>query len=437
MHHIYSRRKAIELGLGGLAGLATLSLGACENTSPSPTRSGPVAMQMLFWGTATRDTLTKKAIDLFHKRYTSVSISSNYTSFTDYWPAFDKLIAKGSVPALFQMDMRYIAKYARSGLMLDLTQLIYEQSIVLSDFDPLILAGSKVNNAIYGIPLGGNYQCLVYNAALLKQSGVDPVPASMSWDAYATYMANITQGLPKDVYGSADSSGDMSVYEIWIRQRGKELYTVDGKLAFAVADVADWFSYWTQMRDNHGCLPADLQTTFANVTGAANSPLAKGKCVFVIPHTNEFESYQAAIKQPVELALIPGGSQPGLYYKPSLLLSISSQTPYVDEAARFIDFLLNDADGIKAIGMDRGIPGSRKAQSLLAPSFTPTQQREISFTNMVSQSGNTRLKEVLDPPAASQVARLFSQTALDIAQKHTTVQAGAQTFYEAALKALA
>lgn len=436
MRPIYSRRKAIELGLGSLVGMASLGMVSCESSPPVATQNSSVAMQLLFWGTTTRDTLTKKAIGLFHQRYKDISITSQYSSFTDYWPMLDKMVAANSTPALFQMDMRYIAKYARSGLMLDLTQLIYEQTIVLSDFDPLILAGSKANNAIYGIPLGGNYQCLIYDTTLFKQSGVGALPAKMDWETYAKYMVNVTQGLPKDVYGSADSSGDMSVYEIWIRQRGKELYTVDGELGYTTEDITDWFNYWSRMRESHGCLPADVQAAFTNVTGVANSPLAKGKCVFVIPHTNEFESYQAAIKQPIDLALIPHGSQPGLYYKPSLLLSISATTPHVNEAARFIDFLINDANGINAIGTDRGIPGSRKAQALLAPSFTPTQQREIVFTNGISQSGNIRLKEVLDPPAASQVARLFSQAAVDIGQKHTSITAGSQTFYNAALKAL-
>jgi multiple sugar transport system substrate-binding protein len=138
----------------------------------------------------------------------------------------------------------------------------------------------------------------------------------------------------------------------------------------------------------------------------------------------------------LNLSPIPIGDQPGLYYKPSLLLSVSATTPNRDQAVRFVDFLINDPDGIKAIGLERGIPGSRKAQALLAPGFTPAQQKVIDFSNIVSKSGSVRLKEVLDPPSASQVATIFSTVATDVGTKKTTVVDGAKSFYDAAQKAL-
>lgn len=143
-----------------------------------------------------------------------------------------------------------------------------------------------------------------------------------------------------------------------------------------------------------------------------------------------------AVKNKVELAFLPIGPEPGLYYKPSQLLSIAAQTPYANEAAAFINFIINDPAGIKAIGVERGIPGSRKAQALLIPTLTPTQRRELEFTNAVSASPYTRLKEVLDPPAASQVATLFTQAATNVSLARTSVSSGAQSFYSAAQKAL-
>lgn len=441
MDTVYSRRNAVKMGLSGLAGLSAFGLASCSDTSTTTTAAtnvtnSPANMQLLFWGSATRDKLTKKAIGLFEQQHAHVTISSSITAaFNDYWTKLDGLIASKHVPSLIQMDMQYVSKYARSQLMYDLTQLIYNQTIDLSDFDPLMLDGSKANNTLYGIPLGGNYECLLYDSALVGQSGVGDPPANMTWDMFANYTHALSQALGPDVYGTADSSGDISVYEIWVRQRGKELYNTDGTLAFEVQDVEDWFNYWSQLRSSGACVTPAIQATF--VGGPSTSTLVHGKSVFVITHSNELEAYQALTPHTIQPLLIPNGPGPGLYFKPSQLMSIAAKTPYVKEAAAFINFIINDPNGITSIGIERGIPGAAKAQALLKPTLTAVQQRELAFTNATSQSGSIRVKEVLAPPKANQVTTLFLQAATNVSLKNIPIADSAQAFIKAAQKALA
>lgn len=436
MRDLYSRRNVIKIGLGGMVSAAALGLVGCDSVVPSSAQNASISMHLAFWGTATRDKLTKKAIGMFHEQHPTITITSSYTAFNKFWPALDTNIAAKNVPELFQMDMRYLSKYVRSGLMLDMTQLIYDQTIDLSDFDPLMLAGSKANNSIYGIPLGGNYQCLIYDTVLLAQAGVGTLPAPLTWDDYSRYTTEIAKAFKKKVYGSADSSGDISVFEIWVRQRGKELYTVDGRLAFNIQDVEDWFEYWNTLRTTGGCVPANIQAAASGASGPTNSSLAHGQAVFALPHSNEFEAYQALVKHKLDLLSIPSGPQPGLYFKPSQLLSISAQTPFVTQAASFIDFLINDPNGIKSIGIERGIPGSQKAQVLLAPGLTNAQKQEVAFTNAISAGNTIRVKEVLDPPQASQIATIFGNEAGHVGAKKASVATAAQNFYKAAQQLL-
>jgi multiple sugar transport system substrate-binding protein len=436
MRDFYSRRNALKLGLGGLASVSLLGLAACDSATPAAVQSSSAEMHMLFWGTATRDKLTQKAIQFFHEQYPTVTITTHYTTFNAVWPLLDADVAAKKTPDLIQMDMRYLSKYVKDGLLLDMTQLIYDQTIDLSDFDPLMLDGSKANNSIYGIPLGGNYQCLIYDTVLLDQAGVGPLPATFTWESFAQYTADIAEAFGKKVYGSADPSGDISVFEIWVRQRGKELYTVDGRLAFDVQDVEDWFNYWSQLRASGGCVSASVQAAASGASGPTNSALAHGLAVFAVPHSNEFEAYQVLTKHKLDFFPIPAGPGAGLYFKPSQLLSIAATTPFVTQAANFIDFIINDPNGIKSFGIERGIPGAQKAQILLAPGLTGAQKQEVTFTNAISAGNTVRVKEVLDPPNASQVATLFGNDAGHVSFKKSSVTAGAQAFYAAAQKAL-
>lgn len=436
MRDLYSRRNAIKLGLGGLASASMLGLAACDSTVPPVAQSASANMHMLFWGTATRDKLTQKAIKSFHAQHPTITITTHYTAFNKMWSELDADIVAKNIPELIQMDMRYLSKYVRAGLLLDMTQLIYDQTIDLSDFDPIMLDGSKANNSIYGIPLGGNYQCLIYDTVLLDKAGVGALPATLSWETYAQYMTEIANAFGKKVYGCADPSGDISVFEIWVRQRGKELYTVDGRLAFDVQDVEDWFNYWGQLRASGACVPASIQAAASGASGPPNSSLVHGLSVFALPHSNEFEAYQALTKHKLDFLPIPTGAGAGLYFKPSQLLSISAQTPFVTQAANFIDFIINDPNGIKSFGIERGIPGAQKAQILLAPGLTDAQKQEVAFTNAISAGNMVRVKEVLDPPNASQVATIFGNDAGHVSFKQSTVTAGAQAFYTAAQKVL-
>ncbi len=435
MSNLYSRRSAIKLGLGTLASASALGLAAC-NSPASPSVSSSVSMHLFFWGAATRDKLTQKAINFFHDQHPDTMITSSYTTFNNFWPKIDADIVSRKTPELFQMDMRYLAKYVRSGLMLDMSQLIYDQTIDLSDFDPLMLDGSKANNSIYGIPLGGNYECLIYDTVLLENSGVGALPDPLTWESFAQYLNAITHAFGKKVYGSADPSGDISVFEIWVRQRGKELYTVDGQMAFDVQDVEDWFNYWSNLRNSGGCVPANIQAAASGASGPANSSLVHGLSIFALTHSNEFEAYQALTKRKLDFLPMPLGAGPGLYFKPSQLISISATTPFVTQAANFINFIINDPNGIKSIGIERGIPGALKAQTLLRPKFTPAQLQEFTFTNTISNSDMVRVKEVLDPPSASQVASIFGDKAGEISFKRSSISAGAQAFFSAAQKAL-
>jgi multiple sugar transport system substrate-binding protein len=391
-------------------------------------------LQMLFWGSATRDKLTKATLDLYHKANPGFTITSQYYGFTDYFTKLNALITSDQAPDLIQMDMRYVAQYVRKRQLLDLTELIYNQTIDLSDYDPQLLNSSKVNNTVYGIPLGGNYQGTFYDVTQIDKAGIGAPPADLTWDTYATYANELTQALGGKVYGSMDASGDITTFELWIRQRGKDVYDRDGKINFSQTDAGDWFNYWATMRKAGGCPPLSVQKGL-DVTGAPdNSTIVQGKTVFITTLSNLFDAYQTASKHQLSMIMPPTGKTPGMYLKASMLLSIYSGTKYPLTSANYANFILNNADAIKALSIERGIPGSAEAQTLLTPLLSSTDQAIIAYMNTVQRSSNARTKDVLDPPAAGDVSTLLRNTSYAISGGTASVSEGAQMFYAQATK---
>ncbi|GHO62408.1 ABC transporter ATP-binding protein [Ktedonobacter sp. SOSP1-52] len=444
MNKMYHRRHVIKRGVSGLAGLAVFGLVGCESSNTTSTASATSgALNMLFWGSTTRDQLTKTTFDLFHKQNPAFTITSEYYGFDVYWNKLNELIARGNTPDLIQMDMRYIAQYVRQKRLLDLTEIIYNQSIDLSDFDPLLLSSSKVNNTVYGIPLGGNYPSLFYDTEAVNKSGIGQPPENMNWDDFSAYTTELTKGLGGSVYGTLDGSGELTNFELWVRQRGKELYTREGHINFRQEDVGDWYNYWSKLRDARGCLPYSIQKGFDSSGTPSDSSMIKGKTVFLITHSNLFEAYQNgahAVSPTRKLGMIEpptggNGASPGLYLKPSLLLSISATTKYSQAAIKYTNFILNDVSAVKALGIERGIPGSTKATNLLKPQLSTVQQTIAEYVFRLSNSENkTSVKAVLDPPGGGQVADLLKSIAHDIAGGKRSVSDGTQTFYTQAKK---
>jgi multiple sugar transport system substrate-binding protein len=434
MKNIYSRRQILEKGLGSLTGLSLLGLAGCQTSSdiPSVPIQNNIALSMVFWGPETRNKLTRQAIELFQKRRPTITISSQYSDFNTYFDKLDAKIKDGKTPDLIQMDMRWLSLYVRRGVLLDLTQLIYNQTIDLSDYDPLLLYASKANNTVYGIPMGGNYQAMYYNEALINKAGIGPIPKEMTWNEFAAYCTELSKALGNGIYGSSNNAGNITNFEGWIRSRGKELYTYDGKLGFALEDVTAWYSYWDNLSKKGGCLPLDMQASFDILGTPVDSSLIKGKAVFYYSYSNLFEAYQKATTLPLGLAMPPRGSTPNLYLKPSMLISIAAQTQYPIEAASFISFICNDLEGVKALNLERGMPGSAQARAVLSPQLTPIQRTITAYVEGVSRSDHVRLKAVLDPPGAGKVSNLLRDIAKEKRYINLSATDKAKTLYEEA-----
>lgn len=438
MSRNYNRRQIIGAGIGSLAALSAFGLAGCGDSQNSSTQNSAVQLQMVFWGAASRNKLTRQAISLFEKSHSNITISSQFTGFDAYWNKLSTEIAGGSEPDLIQMDMRYLAQYVQKGLLLDLTSLISNKTIDLSDFDQVLLNSSKANDKVYGVPMGGNYQCMIYDTVLLQKSGVGAPPDSFTWESFADYATKLSKALGNGVFGSEDQSGGIVAFEVWVRQRGKEIYTTDGKLGFDVNDVTDWFNYWSNLRKAGGCVPTDVQTSLGGVAGPASSTIIRGKAVINFTFSNIFDAYQKLTTDKLAMHQYPNsGSTPGMYLKPSMLLSISSKTKYSNQAASFVNYINNNADAVKALGLDRGVPGSAKARATLNPQLTPAQQAITAYVDLVSKSGNASAKKVLDPAGAGQVEQALLRAGQNVGFGKASVTDGAKAFYDDAQKAVA
>jgi multiple sugar transport system substrate-binding protein len=351
----FDRRQFLMAG-ASMAALAMASRSALAQDN---------SLRVAWWGGKERAERTQKALDLYAKN-AGLTVSTEYLGWGDYWARLTTETSGGNSPDVVQMDIEYLADYASRGVLLPLEPYI-PKPLDVSDFQADLLANGQVGGKQYAVPCGVNAVAMVINKAAYDEAGV-PVPGhDTTWEEFAANAAEFTKKTKRSgMFGTPDASGAEPVLETWLRQRGKNLYTADGTLGYDDKDIADWFQMWDDMRKSGAAATAEVQAL--DHGDIDSNLLAQDRAALAFENSNQYVGAQALKKDPLVLAPYPklgATGKGGLYIKPTMFWSISSQSKKPDEAAKLIDFLLRDPEGTATLGVERGIPASAAVRDKL------------------------------------------------------------------------
>ena len=345
---------------GGASLLALSGMGA-------PAFAQDARLRLIWWGSQPRADRTNKVSDLYKAKNSGVSITGEFLGWGDYWQKLATQVAGKNAPDVIQMDYRYIVEYARRGALAPLESYM-PSKLQLGDFDPAQIEGGKVDGHLYGISLGANSAATVVNTVALQEAGIEPPNNKTTWEELGKMGAEITKsGKRKGFFGFADGSGAEPLFENYVRQRGKALYTADSKIAFGVDDASEWFDMWAKFREAGACVPPDVQALYKDTIDTA--PLTMGKAAIDYAHSNQFVGFQAVVKDKLTLSNYPrikADSKGGHYRKPSMFFSVSAQSKVLDQAVDYVNFFVMNPDAAKVLDVERGIPESKSMRDVVA-----------------------------------------------------------------------
>ena len=373
--------------------LGTTALAAAAGISPAFAQQ---ALRLIFWGSQARADRTYGVTDLYAKDG-GPAIEGEFLAWNDYWPKLATQTAGGNAPDVIQMDYRYIVEYAKRNAIAPLDEFV-GGALNLSDFDQDQLDGGKVDGKLYGISLGANSVALMINTVDFEKAGVEVLGPNTTYADLTTIgEAFKSKGVGNAVI--ADGSVSEPMYENWLRQRGKALYTADGKVAFDEADATEWYKLWADLRAAGVCVSPDDQ---ALDTGPLETTMITLNKASVIPsNSNQLVAFQAINKDKITISNFPriATDAPGGHYrKPSMFFSIAGTSKSKEEAAKFLSFFVNDQAASKVLGVERGIPCSKAVRDALAP--TLDEQSQIAL-NFVANLGPLLGALPPSPPAAA------------------------------------
>ena len=340
---------------------------------------GVVELRFSWWGSDERHAMTQEVIELFEEQNPGIKIVGEYTDWASYWDKLATTTAAGDAPDIITQEERYLREYAERGALLDLSQL---DGLDLSKIDPLVAESGDLDGATYGVATGVNAYAILADPQAFADAGVDmPDDDTWTWDDYVKIAAEISEKSNGEIVGTQAMGYNETGFAIFARQHGESLYTEDGKLGFSKKTLEKWFQYTVDLLES-GAQPGASESVEIEAGGPDQSVLATNKGAMAHFWTNQLGAISASSGREIELLRYPGETEherTGMYFKPAMYYSISAGTEHPEEAAKFVDFLLNSEEAAAVLLADRGLPANVEVRDSIVDSLPEADKRSAEF----------------------------------------------------------
>lgn len=418
-------------GGGGNSSANQTNGSAATNSNASGGDSGkPVTIRIAWWGSDARHEYTKKVIEMYEQQNPNVTIESEYANYDDYWKKIAPQAAAGELPDIIQIDTSYYSQYAGKKQLADLTP-FFGKEIDVTNISENSLNAGVYGEGNYGMNLGVNSLGFQYDPELLKKAGYDSIPENWTWDDYVTIAEKAKDaGLFMD-----DGMRPEIFFAYYLRTKGATLYNAEGNgLGYDDDSLfVDYFGRLAQLVKDKASVSADAK---AQVKGFEDNYLTKGQQIGIWQWSNQFVAQQQAANRPMEFAPTLGPDmQKGLYMKPSMFFSIAESSKVKSEAAKFINFWVNDVEANKLILGERGVSVSSVVQEAIKPLLSPEQQQVFEY--VAWSESNSSPMDPVDPVGSAEIIDKLKTLTEQMEYDQISVEDAAKNFRDEATSILA
>ncbi|WP_461143860.1 ABC transporter substrate-binding protein [Salinifilum aidingensis] len=377
-----SRRRLLGLTAG--AGALALGTSACGSSTPT----GRVTLRFAWWGGDARNEYTHEIISVYEQENQHVRIESDYTGWSDYWDRLATNVAGGRAPDIIQHDARFVREYADNEVLLRLNRYLSEV-IDTRDLDRSAMDSTAIGQDMYALPVGSNALCLAANPEIFHRANV-PLPnsATWTWQDFAEITQRISDGTENGVYGvEAPPAAADTLFEIYARQRGEALYAESGGAGFTQRTADEWWRYLTGLVRS-GAAPPPSITVETSLAGLEQTLVGTNKAAMGFFWNNQLPLLSEASGTDLHILRIPGDArqQPGTYLKNGMFWSIAAGTRNPVEAARFVNFLVNDPRVADLMLVDRSLPANLRLRERVLHQLPPADRSYAQFIPEIEDS---------------------------------------------------
>lgn len=389
-----------------------------------------ITLRFEWWGSDTRHQYTQEIVDIYEADNPNITIEPSFTGFAEYWDRLATGIAGGAGPDVLQHETRYIREYADRGSLLDLSPYVGE-IIRTEDLDEAVMETGVLDGALYAIPIGINTHGVVADPQVFEEAGVAmPDDETWTYPEAIDLAVQITNATPEGTYGWQMTTAIDTSFEIFARQRGEALFDENGDLGFERDTLVEWWGYQQAFIDEGGSPPASqaIELEAADLDGAL---FTTGQGAMMSAWSNQLLTLDQVSGRDLQMLRMPGESaheQAGMYFKPSQFWAASATTEHPEEAAAFIDFLLNDPRVWDIMLSERGLPVNVAERERILGQLSPGDQKAAAFLEEIEP--DVAPPPPLPPQGAGEVQGILQRLNQEVMFGALTVEQAADAFIQ-------
>ena len=374
-------RKSIKKAMAlTLTAAMALSLSACSGGNGSGGSSGgsgsgdsgnggKVELKFSWWGGDSRHEATEKAIQAFMAKYPDITVTAEYGAWSGWEEKQALNIMGGNAADVMQINWNWIESYSGNGKNFANLE-DYSDVLDLTQFPADSLELCKADGKLMAVPVALTGRLFYWNKTTFDEVGV----ALPTDEASLLAAGEAFKAFDEDYYPLALGEYDRMIFLVYYLEsvHGKP-WVQDGQIQYTAEEIAAGMEFINKLEDNHviptlAVLNGDMADSIDK-----NAKWIDGKYAGILEWDSSASKFEQAV---VESTNKPGqefvigdfikfGDYDGGFTKISMGLAVASSSAHPKEAAKLINFLLNDPEGVEICSTERGIPCSAAAVSIL------------------------------------------------------------------------
>jgi oligogalacturonide transport system substrate-binding protein len=397
------------------------------DSDKGPSDTEKTVIRFSWWGGDARHQATLENIARYESRNPHIKVEPEYGAYGGYLEKLYVQLASKTVPDIPAIDGKWVHDMMRNygDEFINLRDL----PIDLSGFDEEFLV--KVcgdENFTLGASMGTNSYGIIYNVEFFEKFNL-PDPTHWDWEDYIEYGIKVQEQDPEAhlQYHILNNFGYIFKYRIK-QKTGKDIVGEDYTLQFTVEDATEAWEYFLKLVETGTIPPLEESMPYATSYPDQVPKWLEGKYGMHITQASNLSSQITGSPFELKTSYLPlreGSVDVGFPVSSSQVLAVYAHG-HVDEAAKFIDYLVNDEEAIMTTKDTRGIPSNQRAAAMLEEAGILMPQM-IEFLDKYNEQGNTVENSVV---VSAEILELTCEFAQQVGYKKMTPAEAAVAYME-------
>ena len=325
-------------------------------------------LRMSWWGGDSRHAATQEGLKACGAKY-GHTISPEFTGFSGHLEKLTTQLAGGTEADIMQVNWPWLPLFSKNGDGLANLR-DYADIIDLSNWTDAQLDSGSMNGKLNGLPVSTTGRVFMFNKTSFDKAGTG---LPNTWDELIGDAKVFKAKIGADAYPFDATTLDvvLIVSLVTTQATGKDLIDpATNTVAWTSEELAKGIDFYQNLVDK-GVIRSWKEAAGAGTDNLWELPAwADGHLAGSYQWDSTYFKYSDPLNKseklvPVDILKVDGAVTEGVYRKPSMTFAISKHSKDPKAAAQILNCLMNEPEGVSALGDTRGLPSSKAALAIL------------------------------------------------------------------------